>query len=131
MTQKNINDLERVQKSAVRIINGKAYDSYTEALKDLGIMRLTERRDVICLKFAKSSLRLENFKQLFPKNSSKHEMIKRQQESYHVSRCYGKRFSKSAIPSMQRLLNKDLKTQQEALKKLLSPTNYACIRSYC
>ena len=34
MTQKNINDLERVQKSAVRIINGKAYDSYTETLKD-------------------------------------------------------------------------------------------------
>ena len=57
----------------MRIINGKAYDSYTETLKDLGIMRLTERRDVICLKFAKSSLRLDNFKQLFPKNSSKHD----------------------------------------------------------
>ena len=30
LTQENINDLERVQKSAVRIIIGKPYESYTE-----------------------------------------------------------------------------------------------------
>ena len=45
LTQKNIKDLERVQKSAVRIILGKSYESYTETLKELDMKRLSERRD--------------------------------------------------------------------------------------
>ena len=43
LTQKNVVDLERVQKAAVRLINGKPYESYSETLKELGIMRLSER----------------------------------------------------------------------------------------
>ncbi len=130
LTLKNINDLERVQKSAVRIINGKPYESYSATLKDLGILRLSERRDMICLKFAKNSLRMENFKKLFPRQSNSHEMKTRQKDIYQVSRSFGKRFEISAIPSMQRLLNKEYKKQRNALKCILSPTNYAC-RSYC
>ena len=117
--------MERVQKSAVRIILGKPYESYTETLKELEMKRLSERRDWICLKFAKTSLRLENFKRLFPKQKNKHEMETRQHERYHVKRSYGKRYAVSAIPSMQRLLNQENKKQKEALKRLLSPTNYA------
>ena len=41
LTLENISDLERVQKSAVRIIIGKPYESYTETLKELGIKRLS------------------------------------------------------------------------------------------
>ena len=84
LTLKNIDDLERVQKAAVRIINGRPYESYTETLKNLGIMRLSARRDIICLKFAKNSMKLNNFKHLFPKHSNMHEMVTRQQEKYHV-----------------------------------------------
>ena len=73
LTLKNSNDLERVQKAAVRIINGRPYESYSETLKDLGIMRLSERRENICLKFAKNSMKLNNFQQLFPKHSNTHE----------------------------------------------------------
>ena len=80
LTQENINDLERVQKSAVRIIIGKPYESYTEALKDLNIRRLFERRDLICLKFAKTSLRLENFKKLFPVKKTIHDMETKQHD---------------------------------------------------
>ena len=36
LTQKNMEDLERVQKAAVRLINGKPYESYSETLKQLG-----------------------------------------------------------------------------------------------
>ena len=53
LTRKNSDDLERVQKSAVRIIFGKPYESYSQTLKELGIMRLSARREIICLKFAK------------------------------------------------------------------------------
>ena len=125
LTQKNIKDLERVQKSAVRIIIGKSYESYTETLKELDMKRLSERRDLICLKFAKTSLRLDNFKKLFPMQKNIHDMETRQNERYHVVRSYGKRYAVSAIPSMQKLLNKEHKKQKVALKSLLSPTNYA------
>ena len=124
-------DLERVKKSAVRIINGKSYESYTETLKELDMKRLSERRDLICLKFAKTSLRLDNFNKLFPMQKNIHDMETRQHERYHVVRSYGKRNTVSAIPSMQKLLNKDLKKQKMLLKKLknssMSPTNFACM----
>ena len=125
LIQENINELERVQKSAVRIIIGKQYESYTETLKELDIKRLSERRDLICLKFAKTSLRLENFKKLFPVQKNIHDMKTRQHEKYHVIRSYGKRYAVSAIPSMQHLLNKEHKKQNKALKSLLSQTNFA------
>ena len=48
-------------------------ESYTEVLKELNIMRLSERRELICLKFAKNNLRLDNFKQL--SLSPRHKMI--------------------------------------------------------
>ena len=132
MTQKNVADLERVQKAAVRLINGKPYDSYSETLKHLGIMRLSERRKIICLKFAKSCLRLENFRKLFPVH--KHKMETRNGEKYQIFRSNGKRYTNSSIPKMLQLLNRECKEQKQNLSKLkksiLSPTNFACTRIY-
>ena len=46
---------------------------------------------------------------------------------YKVSKGFSERFCKSAIPYMQRLLNKDKKKQLKELKRsTLSPTNFAC-----
>ena len=89
-------------------------------------MRLSERREVICLKFAKNCLRLNNFKKLFPEHASKHDMKKRKQEKYSVAKCKGKRYAVSSIPSMKKMLNKDYEKQKIALKSILSPTNFAC-----
>ena len=119
----------------MRLINGKPYESYSGTLKQLGILRLSERREVICLKFAKNCLRLENFRKLFPKHASKHDMQTRHEERYQVNRSNGKRHAISAIPNMLKLLNKEYKEQKQTLKKLkksvLSPTNFACTRIYC
>ena len=120
LTQKNMSDLERVQKCAVRIIYGRPYESYTETLKELSIMRLSERRELICLKFAKNSLKLDNFRQLFPKQLNSHKMTTRQTDEYHVNMCNGKRYAVSAIPSMQRLLNRERNSQKMLLKKLMN-----------
>ena len=107
----------------------------TETLKQLGIMRLSERREVICLKFAKNCLRLENFKKLFPMHVSKHGMKTRHEEKYQIGKSNGKRYANSAIPKMLQLLNKEHKEQKLNLNKLkksiLSPTNFACTRIYC
>ena len=70
----NISDIERVQKSAVRIICGKNYESYSDTLSELGMKSLAVRRNILCLKFAKKSLKIENFGHLFPLNSKSHNM---------------------------------------------------------
>ena len=50
LTQKNINDLERVQKAAVRVIYGNNYYvSYLQALQELGMDSLADRREKMCL----------------------------------------------------------------------------------
>ena len=129
MTKKNISDLERVQKSAVRIICGKNYESYSDTLSELGMKRLSERRKILCLKFAKKSLKVENFGHLFPINSKSHDMKTRKSDFYKVSKSYSKRHLQSAIPSMQRQLNRDIKEQKESLKKLVncSVTSKLCL----
>ena len=55
LTLKNILDLERVQKAAIRVIIGHGYESYCQTLKDLNIETLFERREKMCLRFAKKS----------------------------------------------------------------------------
>ena len=72
---------------------------------------------MLCLKFAKKSLKIENFGHLFPKNTKENERGTRKGEFYKVSRIYGTRYLKSAIPSMQGL-NRDRRYQQENMKKL-------------
>ena len=48
---------------------------------------------------------------------------------YKISKVFSERFVKSAIPYMQRLLNKNKKRQLQMLKaSSLSPTNFACFK---
>ena len=57
LTQENISDLERVQKSAIKIIMGNDYRSYKKSLHFLELDTLQERRKQLCLKFAKRCLK--------------------------------------------------------------------------
>ena len=67
LTQKCRVKLERVQKSALRIILRDQYVNYRNALEVLGLQSLDERRESLCLKFAKKCLQVEKFKSMFPK----------------------------------------------------------------
>ena len=58
------------------------------------------------------TLKLDNFKQLFPKQQNHHDMKTRQTDKYHVNMSNGKRYAVSAIPSTQKLLNKERKKAQ-------------------
>ena len=130
LTLKNKSDLERVQKAAIRIICGKNYESYSQTLKELGMVTLSERRENLCLKFAKKSLKINNFGHLFPISTKRHPMKTRGNNYYKISQGFSEQFFKSAIPYMQRLLNEDNRKQLKDLKKfkpnVLSPTNFAC-----
>ena len=52
LTQENINDLERVQKSAIKIILQDKYQGYEKGLAQLNIETLSKRREKLCLSFA-------------------------------------------------------------------------------
>ena len=64
----NCEDLERVQKSAMRIILKEEYQTYEKAMETLMLAKLSERRGKMCLKFAKSCASNDLSKELFPPN---------------------------------------------------------------
>ena len=51
-TDENRNDLEWVQKTAVKIILGDRFQGYKKCLDFLNLLTLEERREYLCLKFA-------------------------------------------------------------------------------
>ena len=63
---------------------GNKYQGYEEALKLLKLDSLKERRIKMALNFAKRSLKLENFSQLFPLCEPKHVMNTRNPERFVV-----------------------------------------------
>ena len=55
LTMDDIRELERVQKTALAIILGRKYDGYQDALFELQIESLKDRRQDLCIKFAKKA----------------------------------------------------------------------------
>ena len=107
LTQKNILALERVQKSAVRLIMGAKYKDYNDDLKRLNLENLEKRRDNLCLKFAKNCLKTEKVKGIFKKHESNHKMKKRKTKLFQEKMIKTKRYKNSSIPYMVKLLNKE------------------------
>ena len=74
LTKDNSDDLERVQKVALKVILKSDYKNYKDALKLTNLESLDERRRAISIKFARNCLNYENFSKLFPLNNQIHEM---------------------------------------------------------
>ena len=98
---------EGQQKSAVRVILKRKYTSYKDGLRKLNIPTLEKRRELLCLRFAKRCLENDKVKNLFPKVQTKHKMKKRNEKKYKENKTKTTRYKKSAIPFMQKLLNKE------------------------
>ena len=118
LTLKNIVDLERVQKAAVRVIIGHGYESYSKTLRDLNIETLFERRERLCLRFAKKSLNVENFKHLFPVYRNNHDMKTRYSPKYEQAKTASNRYKMSTVPHLQRILNKQALMKNIDFRKL-------------
>ena len=127
LSGRNRNSLERVQKSALKVILGKKYTSYNNALNELNIDSLQDRRESLCLKFAKKCLQVNKLRKMFPKKLTMHDMSKRSFEYFRVNKTLTNRYLNSAIPQMQRMLNKDKKKEIETLNQLKMPVN----NDYC
>ena len=107
LSLENFQDLERVQKTALRIILKEDYISYSNALEKTGLKTLFERRSVLCLKFAKSCLKNQEMKKIFPLNPVNYDILTRFREKFKVTQARTERLRNSAVPYMQRLLNQE------------------------
>ena len=105
LSQKNINDIERIQRSVTKIILKDRYTTYSKALKELRMDSLEIRRKKLALNLAKKCTKNEKMKQLFPLYKSKHSMKKRKQLKYRVNSAKTERYRKSPVVYMQNLLN--------------------------
>ena len=120
LTNENILKLERLQKAAVRVIMGNSYSTYEEGLEKLKLDKLSVRREKLCLRFAKNSLKLEQFSKLFPVNESEHAMKNRNSNMYIVKQHLTERYRKSTIPYLQRLLNQEFHENKKQFRKIMN-----------
>ena len=89
---------------------------------------MANRREKLCLKFAKACLKNEKLNDMFPKSKKNHAMDKRQNEKFLIRNARTERLQRSAIIHMQGLLNnEDLKKRKimTAIKNIV-PVNYDC-----
>jgi hypothetical protein len=96
LTLENITDLERVKKTACKVI-------LQENL--LNMESLYDRRQKLCLKFAQKCTKTRQVRDIFPLNPSGYNLETRSRERYHVTMATTGRLKDSAVPFMQRLLN--------------------------
>ena len=74
--------MERVQKAALRIIIGKEYINYEDALLKADMESLEDRREQLCKNFAEKSIKSRNIRasNMFKENEKVHTMNLREEE---------------------------------------------------
>ena len=97
LTEENKNDLERVQKSAFKIILGEQYKTYSNALQKLQLETLNLRRENLCLSFAAS------------RNENSNKTDTRYPDKFKVQHANTERLKCSTVIFMQNLLNEHFK----------------------
>ena len=91
----------------MKIILGSKYDDYEIALAKLGMEKLSERREQLCLNFAKKCVKNPKTNHMFPQNSKEHQMKTRMSEKFKVFHANTERYKQSSIIYMQNLLNQN------------------------
>ena len=97
---------------------GSKYTNYSDALEKLNLETLDERRQSLCLKFAKKCVETEKLKKMFPLNRKIHHMEKRENEKFYVAKSFTERHRRSALPNMQRILNDKDKQKQKIMQQI-------------
>jgi hypothetical protein len=71
LTEENSDDLEWVQKSAVKLMLGTKYLGYENSLAKLDMISLKDRREQLCLSFAEKCVRNPKTQNMFLENKNK------------------------------------------------------------
>ena len=112
LTQDNIEDLERVQKSATKLMLSTSEMSYKTRLAILGLETLSARREALCLNFALKCTKSDKVSHMFPLNKKEHAMETRLEDKFKVQFANTTRLKNSSIIYMQKLLNENEKKNQ-------------------
>ena len=73
----------------------------------LNMISLEQRRQQLCLKFAKSGIKYQKLDDLFPTKQKEHLMKMRETEKYAVDFANTERLKRGSIITMQKYLNED------------------------
>ena len=107
LTQENIENLERTQKTFTKLVLREKFKSYENALLLLNMDNLETRRKDMILRFAKNGIKNQTLNDLFPINEKIHKMKKRTNEKYEVNFANTDQLKNASIITMQKLLNED------------------------
>ena len=105
LTQENIDDLERTQKTFSKLVLKENYQNYENAQLKLNLDSLHSRRQILCEKFAKSGIKYNKLNDLLPENEKKHKMVTRNNDKFAVQFAHTERLKNSSIIAMQNYLN--------------------------
>jgi hypothetical protein len=100
-------NLEKVQKTCLKVILGSQYENYSLALDTCGLQPLSERREARCLKFGLKCLVPVNPQVLSDPYDT------RRYEHFLVNKARKDSHKLSAIPYIQRKLNDHVKNQKK------------------
>ena len=104
LTEDDKTEIERVQKTALKIILGEKYIDYETSLSVCQLQSLEERRKDLCKTFALKCTQNKNHQKLFKRNLNQnlHYPTK-----YEIPFCRHDRYKKSPIPYLIDLLNQE------------------------
>ena len=107
LTLEQSRDIERIQKTCLKLILGDNYVDYAAALEMTGLKTLHERREERCQKFALKSVRHPTMNRIFPRNPNETNGLQvRNRKAFEVNFARTESYRKSAIPHCQRILNR-------------------------
>ena len=92
--------------AALHIMLGDSYVGYRNALDDVGLESLHERRDTLCLKFAKKTVKHSKHSKWFVPNA-RLATTRQEQDKFCPVYAKHKRFDDSPISYLTKLLNSD------------------------
>ena len=107
LTEENRNSLERTQKAFVKLILGRQYKTYKQALLQLNLTNLDTRRTTLSLRWAKKCIENGKMAHMFPLSKKKKRYNTRHREKYIVFKANTERMRRSPVIYIQKLLNKD------------------------
>ena len=109
LTLSQVDDLERVQRTCLKVILGLSYTNYELALDHCGLETLFERREKRCLTFGLRCLKHPKHKLMFPANEVNETNALRNPSRFKVNFARTTAYQHSAIPYIQNMLNKYFK----------------------
>ena len=104
LTQEQSYDIERVQRTALKVILGEEYIDYQTSLSRCGLETLHSRRQKRCLTFGLRSLKHSKHKAMFPPTNQDGLEV-RLKNKFHVNFAHKTRYQKSTISYIQNMLN--------------------------